>query len=81
MTLPAYPLAGGVADWVGLVILPPFAGFLVTGAIAFRRPGARRVVGAVGVGTVAAAFALSVAIFLAVLAAIVGAVVLAKRRL
>jgi NADH-quinone oxidoreductase subunit L len=63
------PLAGGVADWIGLVILLPFAGFLVNGTVAFARPKARRLVSAVGVGSVAAAFALGVAIFLAVLRA------------
>jgi NADH-quinone oxidoreductase subunit L len=69
MSLPAHPLAGGAADWVGLVILLPFAGFLVNGTLAFVRPRARRLVATVGVGAVAAAFALGVAIFLAVLAA------------
>ena len=63
------PLAGGAADWVGLAILLPFAGFLVNGALAFARPQARRWVSVVGVGSVAAAFAVGVAVFFAVLGA------------
>jgi NADH-quinone oxidoreductase subunit L len=63
------PLAGGAADWVGLAILLPFAGFLVNGALAFLRPQAKRLVSIVGVGSVAAAFAVGVAVFLAVLGA------------
>jgi len=62
-------LAGSAADWVGLAILLPFAGFLVNGALAFWRPKARRAVSIVGVGSVAAAFAVAVAVFLAVRAA------------
>ncbi len=65
MSLPG----GGVADWVGLAILLPFAGFLVNGALAFSRPQAKRLVSAIGVGSVAAAFALGVAIFIQVLGA------------
>ena len=63
------PLAGSAADWVGLAILLPFAGFLVNGALAFLRPWAKRLVSVVGVGAVAAAFAVGVAVFLAVLRA------------
>jgi len=63
------PLAGTAADWVGLAILLPFAGFLVNGALAFWRPKARRAVSIVGVGTVVAAFVVAVAVFLAVRAA------------
>ncbi len=62
-------LAGGVADLVWLAILLPFAGFVVNGALAFLRPRAKALVSAVGVGTVAAAFALGVAVFVAVLRA------------
>jgi NADH-quinone oxidoreductase subunit L len=62
-------LAGGPADWIGLVILLPFAGFLVNGALAFLRPQAKRLVSVVGVGSVVAAFAVGVAVFLAVLGA------------
>jgi NADH-quinone oxidoreductase subunit L len=63
------PLAGTAADWVGLAILFPFAGFLVNGALAFLRPKARRAVSIIGVGSVVAAFAVAVAVFLAVRAA------------
>jgi len=63
------PLTGTAADWVGLAILLPFAGFLVNGALAFVRPRARRTVSVVGVGSVAAAFVVAVAVYLAVHAA------------
>ena len=63
------PLAGTAADWIGLAVLLPFAGFLVNGALAFLRPQGKRLVSVVGVGSVAAAFAVGVAIFLAVVAA------------
>jgi len=62
-------LAGTAADWIWLAILLPFAGFVVNGAVAFLRPQARRLVSVVGVGSVAAAFALGVAVFAAVLGA------------
>ncbi len=57
------PLAGTVADRVGLLILLPFLGFLVNGALAFVRPQAKKVVSAVGVGSVALAFVLAAGIF------------------
>ncbi len=57
------PLAGTVADRVGLLILLPFLGFLVNGALAFFRPKAKSVVTAVGVGSVAIAFALAAGMF------------------
>ena len=60
-------LAGGAADWVWLAILLPFAGFVANGALAFLRPQAKRLVSVIGVGSVAAAFAVAVAVFLAVL--------------
>ena len=63
------PLAGTAADLVGLTILLPFLGFVVNGVIAFTRPQAKRLVSIVGVGSVALAFALGVAVFLAVLGA------------
>ncbi len=56
-------LDGTVADRVGLLILLPFLGFLVNGALAFFRPKAKSVVTAVGVGSVAIAFALAAGIF------------------
>jgi NADH-quinone oxidoreductase subunit L len=63
------PLTGTAADWVGLAILLPFAGFLVNGVLAFWRPRARRAVSIIGVGSVVAAFVVAVAVFLAVRAA------------
>ena len=63
------PLAGTAADLVGLTILLPFLGFLVNGALAFFRPRDKRLVSIVGVGSVALAFAVGVAIFAAVLGA------------
>jgi len=63
------PLAGTAVDWVGLAILLPFAGFLVNGALAFLRPKAKRTVSTIGVGSVAAAFVVAVAVYLAVRAA------------
>ena len=63
------PLAGTAADLVGLTILLPFLGFLVNGALAFLRPRDKRLASIVGVGSVTAAFALGVVIFLAVLGA------------
>jgi NADH-quinone oxidoreductase subunit L len=63
------PLAGTAADLVGLTILLPFLGFLVNGALAFFRPREKRLVSIVGVGSVALAFAVGVAILAAVLGA------------
>jgi NADH-quinone oxidoreductase subunit L len=57
------PLAGTVADRVGLLILLPFLGFLVNGALAFFKPKAKSAVTAVGVGSVAIAFALAAGMF------------------
>jgi NADH-quinone oxidoreductase subunit L len=54
-----------VADRVGLLILLPFLGFLVNGTLAFAQPRAKRLVTAIGVGSVAASFFLAVAMFLA----------------
>ena len=61
------PLHGTAADWVGLTILLPFLGFLVNGALAFVRPDDKRTVSLVGVGSVAVAFLVGVAVFFAVL--------------
>jgi NADH-quinone oxidoreductase subunit L len=57
------PLQGTLADKVGLLILLPFLGFLVNGTLAFVRPRAKGVITAVGVGSVAIAFALAAGIF------------------
>ena len=56
-----------VADGAGLLVLLPFAGFLANGAIAFLRPRAKKAVTAIGVGSVAAAFAVGLVIFAAML--------------
>ena len=56
------PLAGTLADKVGLLILLPFLGFLVNGAISLWRPQAKGAVTAVGVGSVAMAFGLAAGI-------------------
>ena len=56
-------LAGTIADYVGLLILLPFLGFLVNGTLAFVRPRDKRLVTIVGTGSVGLAFALAVAIF------------------
>ena len=57
------PLAGTLADNVGLLILLPFLGFLVNGALSIWRPSAKGAVTAVGVGSVAIAFGLAAGIF------------------
>jgi len=57
------PLAGTVADRVGLLILLPLIGFVVNGVVAFARPKAKGVATAVGVGSVAVVFALAAGIF------------------
>ncbi len=48
--------------WLWLVVVLPFAGFLVNGAVSFLRPGAKRVVSVVGVGSVVLAFAVALAV-------------------
>jgi NADH-quinone oxidoreductase subunit L len=50
-------------SWIWLTIALPLAGFLVNGALALVRPGAKRVVSIVGPGVLLAAFAVAVAIF------------------
>ncbi|MFI5208788.1 MAG: NADH-quinone oxidoreductase subunit L, partial [Gemmatimonadales bacterium] len=60
-------LAGTMADRVGLLILLPFLGFLVNGALAFFNPKARSTVTAVGVGSVAISFALAAGMFVQML--------------
>ena len=59
--------ASATVRWVWLAVAFPLAGFLINGALALWKPSAKKVVSIVGAGTL--------------LAAIVGAVVLAKRRL
>ncbi|OGU00233.1 MAG: NADH-quinone oxidoreductase subunit L [Gemmatimonadetes bacterium GWC2_71_10] len=52
-----------MAERVGLLILLPFLGFLLNGALAFLKPKAKGVVTAIGVGSVALSFALAAGIF------------------
>ncbi len=59
-------LAGTAADWIWLAIALPFAGFLVNASLAFLKPKAKSVVSLVGAGVMVLAFALAVAIFMAV---------------
>ena len=47
--------------WVWLVVVLPFAGFLINGALSFLAPRAKRAVTAVGVGVLVAAFVVAVA--------------------
>ncbi len=54
--------------WVWLVVLFPFLGFLVNGALSFVRPGAKRVVSTVGVGVLVLSFVTAVLVTAAVLA-------------
>ncbi len=54
----------GSVGLVWLTIALPFAGFLVNGALSFYRPTSRGMVSAVGVGSVALAFGVAVAVVL-----------------
>ncbi len=45
--------------WLWLVVMLPFAGFLANGALSFARPDAKRLVSAIGVGSVVLAFLLA----------------------
>ncbi len=54
----------GSVGLVWLVIVLPFAGFLVNGWLSFVRPDAKRMVSVVGVGTVALAFVVGLAVAL-----------------
>jgi NADH-quinone oxidoreductase subunit L len=51
-------------DWLWLVPALPLAGFLVNGALALWRPGAKTAVSVVGVGVVVAAFGVALALVL-----------------
>jgi NADH-quinone oxidoreductase subunit L len=51
-----------VIQLVWLVVLLPFAGFLANGLLSFLAPGAKRVVTAVGVGVLVAAFLVALAV-------------------
>ena len=52
-----------MSHWVWLTIALPLAGFLVNGALALRRPHAKNLVSAVGVGVLVGAFAVAAGIF------------------
>jgi NADH-quinone oxidoreductase subunit L len=47
-------------EWVWLVVLLPFVGFLANGALSFWKPGAKRAVSTIGVGVLVAAFVIAV---------------------
>ena len=53
-----------MSHWVWLTIALPLAGFLVNGALALRRPDAKNLVSAVGVGVLVGAFAVAAGIFI-----------------
>ncbi|MEP6745020.1 MAG: NADH-quinone oxidoreductase subunit L, partial [Gemmatimonadota bacterium] len=53
----AVPVATGSVQWIWLAVALPLAGFVVNGALALWRPGAKRVVSIVGPGVLLAAFA------------------------
>jgi NADH-quinone oxidoreductase subunit L len=53
-----------MSEWVWLTVALPLAGFLVNGALAIRRPAAKAVVSYIGVGVLAAAFLVSVGVFI-----------------
>ena len=52
--------------WTWLVVALPLAGFVVNGALSFLRPSATRVISAVGVGVLVAAFAVALLVVRAV---------------
>ena len=54
----------GAVRWVWLAIALPFAGFLVNGALALRRPQAKTAVSVIGSGALLLSFAVAVAVFL-----------------
>jgi NADH-quinone oxidoreductase subunit L len=53
-----------LSHWVWLTVAFPLLGFLVNGALAIRRPGAKDAVSAVGVGVLVASFLVAVGVFL-----------------
>ena len=53
-----------MSEWVWLTVALPLAGFLVNGALAVRRPAAKDAVSYIGVGVLAAAFLVSVGVFI-----------------
>ena len=57
-------MPGSILASVWLVPALPLAGFVMNGALALLRPGSKRAVSVIGVGVLAAAFALAVAVVL-----------------
>ena len=53
-----------LSHWVWLTVAFPLLGFLVNGALALRRPGAKNAVSAVGVGVLVASFVVAAGVFL-----------------
>jgi NADH-quinone oxidoreductase subunit L len=53
-----------ISNWVWLAVALPLAGFLVNGALALWRPGAKSAVSLVGVGVLLASFAVALGVFL-----------------
>jgi NADH-quinone oxidoreductase subunit L len=53
-----------MSEWVWLTVALPLIGFLVNGALAIRRPEAKDAVSYIGVGVLAAAFLVSVGVFI-----------------
>ena len=53
----------GAVSWVWLTLALPMLGFLINGALALTRPQAKTTVSVVGVGVLAGAFAVAVAVF------------------
>ena len=52
-----------ISHWVWLTVAFPLLGFLVNGAIALRKPGAKHLVSLVGAGVLLSAFAVALAVF------------------
>ena len=52
-----------ISDWVWLTVAFPLLGFLVNGALALRKPGAKTPVSIVGAGVLLCAFAVALALF------------------
>ena len=57
-----------ISHWVWLTVALPLVGFLVNGAIAIWKPGAKNLVSIVGVGSLVGAFAVALSVFLELLA-------------
>ncbi len=53
-----------MSHWVWLTVALPLVGFLVNGALALRRPGAKGAVSVVGVGVLVASFVVAIGVFL-----------------